>query len=58
MGNILNGVEDTLYIPLVGRIYVSKKFPDFFYDAKALSLEEYIPTDNIIIWRAFVGNRP
>lgn len=47
MGNILNGVEDTLYIPLVGRIYVSKKFPDFFYDAKALSLEGHIPTDNI-----------
>ena len=24
--SILNGVEDTLYIPLVGRIYATKKF--------------------------------
>jgi len=33
--SILNGVEDTLYIPLVGRIYATKKFPEFFYDEKA-----------------------
>lgn len=46
-GRILNGVEDTLYIPLVGRIYVSKRFPEFFYDEKALSLEPHIPTDSI-----------
>ncbi|MGF0039487.1 class I SAM-dependent methyltransferase [Peptoniphilaceae bacterium SGI.131] len=46
-GNILNGVEDTLYIPLVGRIYASKKFPAFFYDEKALLLESHIPTDSI-----------
>ncbi|PIE18420.1 MAG: conjugal transfer protein [Arachnia propionica] len=37
------GVADTLYIPLEARIYVSKKFPDYFYDAKALELEEHIP---------------
>ena len=42
-----NGVADTLYIPLVSRIYVSKRFPDFFYDEKALSLEKYIPSDAI-----------
>lgn len=29
-GNELNGVEDTLYIPLAARIYVSEKFPHFF----------------------------
>ena len=27
--SILNGVEDTLYIPLVGRIYATKKFPEY-----------------------------
>lgn len=46
-GSTLKGVEDTLYIPLVGRIYASKKFPEFFYDEKALSLEPHIPTDSI-----------
>lgn len=30
MENLLSGVEDTLYIPLVARIYVSEKFPKFF----------------------------
>lgn len=45
--NLLNGVEDTLYIPLVARIYASEKFPEFFYDEKALSLKQYIPTDSI-----------
>ena len=38
----LQGVEDTLYIPLFARIYASKRFPIFFYDEKALSLEKYI----------------
>ena len=47
MKSILNGVEDTLYIPLVGRIYATKKFPEFFYDEKALSLDLYIPTKSI-----------
>ena len=37
------GVEDTIYIPLAGRIAVSKKFPEYFYDSKALELEEKIP---------------
>ena len=43
MENLLSGVEDTLYIPLAARIYASEKFPKFFYDEKALSLNEYIP---------------
>ena len=47
VNDVFNGVADTLYIPLVSRIYVSKRFPDFFYDAKALSLEKYIPSDAI-----------
>ncbi|MEL3913641.1 class I SAM-dependent methyltransferase [Treponema pedis] len=45
--NLLNGVEDTLYIPLAARIYASEKFPEFFYDEKALSLKRYIPIDDI-----------
>lgn len=36
----LQGVEDTLYIPLYARIYASKRFPDYFYDEKALLLED------------------
>jgi len=45
--NILSGVEDTLYIPLIARIYASENFPNFFYDEKALSLKQYIPENNI-----------
>ncbi len=45
--NILNGVEDTLFIPLNARIYVSKKFPSFFYDKKALELWEEISSKKI-----------
>lgn len=41
--NVLSGVEDTLYIPLLGRIYASEKFPDFFYDEQALLLKPQIP---------------
>jgi O-methyltransferase involved in polyketide biosynthesis len=43
----LQGVSDTLFIPLTARIFVSKKFPEYFFDEKALSLEEYIPDNNI-----------
>ncbi len=41
------GVADTLYIPLEARIYVSKRYPDFFYDAKALELEQHIPNRSV-----------
>ena len=27
---LLSGVADTLYIPLIARVYASEKFPDFF----------------------------
>ena len=43
----LQGVADTLYIPLTARIQVSKRFPDFFYDEAALSLEKDLPDDSI-----------
>lgn len=41
------GVADTLYIPLTARVYVSKRFPEFFYDPKSLELEGAIPGDSI-----------
>ena len=37
------GVADTLYIPLTARIYVSERFPEYFYDEKAVSLKNEIP---------------
>ncbi len=43
----LSGVPDTLFIPLMARIYISRRFPEYFYDEKALSLENAIP-QNII----------
>ena len=39
----LNEVEATLFVPLLGRIYTSKKFPQIFYDAKAIGLESLLP---------------
>ena len=44
----LQGVADTLYLPLAARIYVSKRFPEYFYDEMALSLEKDMPYDEII----------
>lgn len=41
------GVADTLFIPLTARIYISKRFPEYFYDAKALELESELPDDSI-----------
>ncbi len=41
------GVEDTLFIPLTARIYMSKRFPEYFYDAKALELETALPDNSI-----------
>lgn len=41
------GVADTLYIPLTARIYVSKRFPEYFYDPKSLELEPAIPGNSI-----------
>lgn len=43
----LHGVADTLFIPLQARIFVSKQYPEYFYDEKALSLEAQIPDDRI-----------
>ena len=43
--NEFNGVADTMLIPMAARIYASKRFPEYFYDETALSLEEKIPAD-------------
>jgi O-methyltransferase involved in polyketide biosynthesis len=43
----LQGVSNTLFIPLAARVFASKKFPEYFYDEKSLSLEKYIPGDAI-----------
>jgi O-methyltransferase involved in polyketide biosynthesis len=43
----LQGVPNTLFIPLAARIFASKKFPEYFYDEKSLAMEKYIPDDTI-----------
>ena len=45
--NAFEGVADTLYIPLTARVYVSKRFPEYFFDPKSLELEAAIPGDSI-----------
>ena len=42
-----NCVADTMLIPMAARIYVSKRFPDYFYDRTALELEEKIPAKTL-----------
>lgn len=44
---VFEGVADTLYIPLTARVYVSKRFPEYFFDPKSLELESAIPGDSI-----------
>ena len=46
-GKTFEGVADTLYIPLTARVYVSKRFPEYFYDSKSLELEPAIPGSSI-----------
>ena len=51
--NEFNGVADTMLIPMAARIYASKRFPEYFYDKTALSLEEKIPQDALErIWKS------
>ena len=37
------GVANTLFVPLVARIAISKEFPEYFKDEKALELENSLP---------------
>ncbi|MBR0481675.1 MAG: class I SAM-dependent methyltransferase, partial [Firmicutes bacterium] len=39
------GVANTLFVPLAARIAISKEFPAYFTDKKALELEPYLPDD-------------
>ncbi|MGI6257097.1 MAG: class I SAM-dependent methyltransferase, partial [Anaerovoracaceae bacterium] len=43
----LQGVANTLFIPLTARIFASEKFPEYFYDKKALVLKKHLPDDTI-----------
>ena len=43
-----SGVIDTLFIPLTARIYISKRFPEYFYDPKCLELETKIPPELLV----------
>lgn len=43
----LNGVSNTLFLPLAARIFVSKKFPEYFFDEKSLVLENKFPYEVI-----------
>lgn len=38
-------VEDTLFVPMLGRIYASLKFPNILKDEKALELQGKLPKD-------------
>lgn len=38
-------IENTLFIPLLGRIYTSEHFPNILHDKKALSLKDALPKD-------------
>lgn len=51
--NEFNGVADTMLIPLAARIYASQRFPEYFYDEAALSLESKIPAGTFErIWKS------
>ncbi len=39
----LGVVEDTLYVPMLGRIYASERFKGILYDEKALELKDRLP---------------
>ena len=41
----LGVVEDTLFVPMLGRIYASEHCPQIIYDKKALELKEKLPSD-------------
>ena len=43
----LGVVEDTLFVPMLGRIYASEHCPQILYDKKALELKNKLPLDLI-----------
>lgn len=36
-------IVETLFIPMVGRIYAGEHFPNILYDEKALSIKDSLP---------------
>ena len=40
----LGVVEDTLFVPMLGRIYASEYCPQILYDPKALELKKQLPS--------------
>ncbi|WP_317856068.1 class I SAM-dependent methyltransferase [Chakrabartyella piscis] len=45
---ILDGVQDTLLIPMMARTHISNTFPEYFYDAKALEIADKLPPNQIV----------
>ena len=43
----LGVVEDTLFVPMLGRIYASEHYPQILYDKKALELKKKLPSNLI-----------
>ena len=43
----LGVVEDTLFVPMLGRIYAAEHCPQILYDKKALELKNRLPLDLI-----------
>ena len=43
----LGVLEDTLFIPMLGRIYASEHYLQILYDKKALELKKKLPSDLI-----------
>lgn len=41
----LNKIEDTLFVPMLGRIYATEHFPNILNDQKALALKPLLPKD-------------
>ena len=43
----LGVVEDTLFVPMLGRIYAAEHCPQILYDKKALELKNRLPLNLI-----------
>ena len=50
----LGVLEDTLFVPMLGRIYASEYCPQILYDPKALELKKKLPSDLLGTARASI----
>lgn len=41
----LSTIEDTLFVPMLGRIYASENYPSILHDEKALAIKQQLPKD-------------